>query len=99
MGIEFPTNYPFKPPKVSFVTPIYHCNVNANGAICLDILKDKWSPALTISKVLLSISALLTDPNPLDPLQGEIAKVYLTTVKNTTLRLASGFACLHSSGL
>ncbi|KAK6320033.1 hypothetical protein J4Q44_G00091400 [Coregonus suidteri] len=74
LELFLPEEYPMAAPKVRFMTKIYHPNVDKLGRICLDILKDKWSPALQIRTVLLSIQALLSAPNPDDPLANDVAE-------------------------
>jgi len=73
LELFLPAEYPMAPPKVRFLTKIYHPNIDKLGRICLDILKEKWSPALQIRTVLLSIQALLSAPNPDDPLANDVA--------------------------
>eukprot|EP00930_Biecheleria_cincta_P006606 TRINITY_DN107649_c0_g1_i1.p1 TRINITY_DN107649_c0_g1~~TRINITY_DN107649_c0_g1_i1.p1 ORF type:complete len:152 (+),score=25.52 TRINITY_DN107649_c0_g1_i1:82-537(+) len=73
LELFLPEGYPMEPPKVRFLTKIYHPNIDKLGRICLDVLKDKWSPALQIRTVLLSIQALLSAPEPSDPLDTSVA--------------------------
>ncbi|KAI0238111.1 Ubiquitin-conjugating enzyme E2 35 [Massospora cicadina] len=74
LELFLPEEYPMAPPKVRFLTKMYHPNIDKLGRICLDILKDRWSPALQIRTVLLSIQALLSAPNPDDPLANDVAQ-------------------------
>ena len=88
--------YPYEPPKMRFKTKIWHPNISSQtGAICLDILKDQWSPALSIKTALLSLQALLCAPEPKDPQDAEVAKqymedydTYVTTAKHWTATFA-----------
>jgi len=76
LELFLPEEYPMSAPKVRFMTKIYHPNIDQLGRICLDILKEKWSPALQIRTVLLSIQALLSAPNPDDPLANDVAELW-----------------------
>ncbi|VDD82511.1 unnamed protein product [Mesocestoides corti] len=73
LQLFLPEDYPMSAPKCLFTTKIYHPNIDNLGRICLDILKDRWSPALQIRTVLLSIQSLLSTPNFDDPLATDVA--------------------------
>ncbi|CAE6447589.1 ubiquitin-conjugating enzyme (huntingtin interacting protein 2) [Rhizoctonia solani] len=80
VDIVIPDSYPFQPVKMKFITKVYHPNVSsASGAICLDILKDAWSPVLTLKSTLISLQSLLCSPEPNDPQDAEVAKHFLTS--------------------
>ncbi|XP_011503723.1 PREDICTED: ubiquitin-conjugating enzyme E2-22 kDa isoform X2 [Ceratosolen solmsi marchali] len=77
LEIKIPETYPFNPPKVRFITKIWHPNISSiTGAICLDILKDQWAAAMTLRTVLLSLQALLSAAEPDDPQDAVVAKQY-----------------------
>ncbi|KAI5404723.1 variant 2, Ubiquitin-conjugating enzyme E2 27 [Lathyrus oleraceus] len=95
--ITIPDGYPFEPPKMKFTTKV--CQ---SGAICLDILKDQWSPALTLKTALLSVQALLSAPQPDDPQDAVVAQQYLKdyqTFVNTARYWTESFAKTSSRGV
>mmetsp|Transcript_14674 Transcript_14674/g.16385 ORF Transcript_14674/g.16385 Transcript_14674/m.16385 type:complete len:186 (+) Transcript_14674:3-560(+) len=74
-SINIPKSYPHKPPKVHCDTQIYHPNINTEGAVCLNILRDDWKPILTVNAVILGLIFLFIEPNPDDPLNHEAAEL------------------------
>ena len=71
-----PEDYPMSPPKIIFNTKIFHPNIDKLGRVCLDILKNNWTPALQIRKVLLSLVVLLSCPDEKDFLNIEAAELW-----------------------
>lgn len=101
IDIVLDNSYPFVPPKMKFITKVWHPNISSqSGAICLDILKDQWSPALTLKTALLSLQALLSSPQPDDPQDAVVAKQYLSdfeTYKKTAKHWTEAFANPNST--
>lgn len=97
LELFLPEEYPMSAPKVRFMTKIYHPNIDKLGRICLDILKDKWSPALQIRTVLLSIQALLSAPNPDDPLANDVAELWKVN-ESEAIRIAREWTRTYAMG-
>lgn len=76
-SMKIPNNYPNSPPDVKFISPILHINVNTNGDICLDLLKDNWSSAQSIIKIIMSLRLLLAEPNIDDPFNSDLLLLYV----------------------
>lgn len=88
LDLQLPNDYPFSPPRVKFMTPIEHVNINRNGDICLDILKiDNWSASQNIKTIMLSIGVLLSCPNPEDPFNSELAELHRKNEKEYMKRI------------
>lgn len=73
---DFSSTYPMRPPRVRFVTPMYHCNVSVDGAVCLDVLQEAWSPAITMYSLLSAIRELILKPDAASPLDATKGALY-----------------------
>ncbi|KAL5041924.1 ubiquitin-conjugating enzyme/RWD-like protein [Aspergillus fruticulosus] len=96
VDIKIPTEYPFRPPVMKFITKVWHPNVSSQtGAICLDTLSSAWSPILTIKAALLSLQSLLSTPEPKDPQDAEVATMLLRNPREFD-RVAREWAAQHA---
>ncbi|AQZ09152.1 UBC11 (YOR339C) [Zygosaccharomyces parabailii] len=91
LSLQFPDAYPYVAPKVKFVTPMWHPNVDMSGNICLDILKDQWSAVYNVQTILLSLQALLEEPNNNSPLNAVAAELWDKDMEEYKRRLASRY--------
>eukprot|EP00536_Pseudo-nitzschia_multiseries_P010201 jgi/Psemu1/307135/fgenesh1_kg.305_\ len=76
-----PPHYPHSPPKVECKTNIYHPNIDLQGKVCLNILREDWRPVLDINSVIYGLIYLFYEPNPDDPLNHEAADLFRTDIR------------------
>jgi len=96
IDIVFPAEYPFKPPKVSFRTKIYHPNIDEKGQVCLPIISaENWKPATKTDQVIQALVTLVNDPEPEHPLRADLAEEY-TKDRKKFLKNAEEFTRKHS---
>lgn len=94
--VSFPAEYPFKPPKVTFKTKIYHPNIDEKGQVCLPIISpENWKPATKTDQVIQALAALINDPEPEHPLRGDLAEEY-TKDKKKFFKTAEEFTKQHA---
>jgi ubiquitin-conjugating enzyme E2 A len=87
LRLQFPDQYPDKPPQVRFTCDMFHPNVYADGSLCLDIIQDLWKPIYTVDMLLTSIQSLLTDPNTDSPANVEAARLLKSDPKQYKRRV------------
>jgi len=96
ISIEFPAEYPFKPPKITFNTKIYHPNIDEKGQVCLPIIApENWKPATKTDQVIASLLSLVQDPEPDHPLRAELAEEF-TKDRRKFMKNAEDFVKKHA---
>jgi len=94
--INFPAEYPFKPPKINFKTKIYHPNIDEKGQVCLPIISaENWKPATKTDQVIQALVALVNDPEPEHPLRADLAEEFVKD-RRKFLKNAEEFTRKHS---
>jgi ubiquitin-conjugating enzyme E2 M len=93
--VTIPDDYPHSPPKVHCTTPVYHPNIDLEGNVCLNILRQDWKPVLTLNGVLYGLQLLFLEPNPDDPLNKDAADLLkndkLTFRRNVDHSIRGGY--------
>jgi len=96
IDIVFPAEYPFKPPKITFKTKIYHPNIDEKGQVCLPIISpENWKPATKTVHVIQSLAMLINEPEADHPLRGDLAEEF-TKNKKQFLQKAADFTKKHA---
>lgn len=84
-SFEIPSGYPHEPPKVLCLTKIYHPNIDLEGKVCLNILREEWKPVLDVNNVIDGVVYLFYEPNPDDPLNAGAAELYRTDLQQVII--------------
>jgi ubiquitin-conjugating enzyme E2 A len=87
LKLQFPDQYPDKPPRVRFVSEMFHPNIFPDGSLCLDIIQDKWKPIYTVNSILTSVQSLLCDPNLDSPANVDAARLLRSNPKEYKKRV------------
>ena len=96
IDLEFPPEYPFKPPKITFRTKIYHPNVDEKGQVCLSIVAvENWKPATKTDQVIEALVKMINQPEPDHPLRGDLAEEYMKDRKKF-MKNAEDFTKIHA---
>ncbi|KAF0989123.1 hypothetical protein HZS_5229, partial [Henneguya salminicola] len=78
VNVYFPSEYPFKPPKMVFKTKIYHPNIDEQGQFCLDVINNQnWKPATRTERIIRDLLDLIDNPELSSPIRTELAEEYI----------------------
>lgn len=87
--VDISNDFPITPPKIRCLNRIYHPNIDLEGNVCLNILREDWSPVLNLNSILIGLNFLFLEPNPNDPLNKDSANVLVKNKRLFTSNVAT----------